>query len=195
MGDNYERYGRHFGRMPTSAANRAAMNEQLNLLNRQAYEENQYGSNNNNDWYYPNNNDEPYFNANAQREKLKQLHRVDPDVGISMAEELQQAIGNPIPFKRYVRRRQKQGVPFEQAVEEYSEGGIATEGVGKSNAPNTNPNAQRVLRKQNAQNRGLLASTYNPSYEANILRGKAKSRRRRSRRSRSRRNRRKTRRT
>jgi hypothetical protein len=125
-----------------------------------------------------------YENRLVQGDKLVQLHTYHPNLNTTMAEELQIRIGNPIPFKRYIRRRKREGIPENQAINEYAQGGPVVEGVGKGpNRQNAYANAPKVLKKANAQREGLIP---NPHYGApqnanNGAYGGSRTRRRRHR--------------
>jgi hypothetical protein len=140
-------------------------------------------------WLQAKEEEAEYKDYRGQENKLIQLHKYHPNLNMSLAEELQRAIGHPIPFKRYVRKQIKKGVPFEKAIENYQEGGPVVEGVGKGPATNLYPDAPKVLQKKNAANMGL----FEPRPPSNTGASYRKTRRRRSNRK-SRRNNRKSRR-
>ena len=108
-------------------------------------------------------------NGLVQEDKLVQLHKYHPNLNTTMAEELQMRIGNPIPFKRYIRRRKREGIPENQAINEYAQGGPIVEGIGKGpNRQNAYVNAPKVLKKANAQRYGLIPDPhYKPISNAN----------------------------
>lgn len=138
---------------------------------------------------------EEYKNPDAEQVwKLQWLHRKNPNLGnTSIAEELAMAHGNTRRLKRYVRSRGKQGVPFNEALAEYAEGGPAVEGVGRGpNRPNAAPqeNRRNLLTVKNAKKLNLLANYYGEyfdpapgAYEMYSV-SKGRSRKRKSRKSR-----------
>ena len=132
-----------FGRLPRNSAEEDAFLQQL----RDDEEEEREA-------YYR--EEEAYRREQDQKYKLEQLHTYHPNLNMTMAEELQRVLGHPVPLKRYVRKQKKAGVPFEQAVENYAQGGPAVEGVGKGSSRNLYPNAPKVIKKQNAWNLGLI---------------------------------------
>jgi hypothetical protein len=193
---NYEdqrKYMQYFGTVPRTRAERKNMNTQINRINREEYEAEQDRQQEEmNEMFMEHfgrlpqgpaearqflqqirqEEDEErrrYENGLAQEDKLVQLHKYHPNLNITMAEELQMRIGNPIPFKRYIRRRKREGISENQAINEYAQGGIVVEGVGKGpNRQNAYANAPKVLKKANARRYGLIPDPhYKPSPNAN----------------------------
>jgi hypothetical protein len=148
---NYNRYYSTFRRLPGSRAERREMEEELNRMNRDAYENNRNRNNENGQ-----NNNLPYFNPYKQEEKLVELHKYRPAQNMTMAEEIQQKYARPNRLERYIAMREREGVPFETALQEFQQGGIATEGEGTGAVVNNPYNEPYLLKKQNAKQRGLL---------------------------------------
>jgi hypothetical protein len=210
----YNRYYPVFHRLPRSARERRQMNEELNRMNRAQIEENRaqelteeqrnaihqrweafHAAEEEKERRYREEHPEEYKYPDPEQVwKLQWLHRKNPNLGdTSIKEELAMAHGNTRRLKRYVRSRVKQGVPINQALNEYAEGGPAVEGVGTGpNRPNAAPqeNRKNLLTMKNAKKLNLLENYYGEYYDPTpgayeqYSKKKANTRKRKSRKSR-----------
>lgn len=155
-----------FGRLPRNATERA------NFIRRIQQAEEEQRRRNFDEWAaiqeeYPRKHPEEFKTPEPEQVwKMQWLHRKNPNMGnTSVAEELAMATGNTRKLKKYVRPRVRQGISFNQAINEFAEGGPFVEGVGRGRRNNRPRNGKNLLTVKNAKKLNLLKNYYGEYYD------------------------------